>query len=41
MSNDPKIGDGSLAGYSSLEELLAAHVPPDKLAEVNRVLYGA
>lgn len=41
MSDDPKISDGSLAGHSSLEELLAAHIPPEKLAEVNRVLYGA
>jgi hypothetical protein len=33
--------DGSLAGYASLEALLAAHLPPDQLREAQRVLYGA
>ena len=31
---------GNLAGFHSLEELLAVYVPADKLAEVRRVLYG-
>lgn len=41
MADVPNIGDGSLAGHDSLEELLAAYIPQEKLAEVNRVLYGA
>jgi len=31
---------GNIAGFRSLEELLAVHIPADKLAEVRRVLYG-
>lgn len=32
---------GSLAGFDSLDELLQTYVPPDKLGEVRRVLYGS
>lgn len=33
--------DGSLSGHPSLWHLLSSHVPPDKLGEVKRVLYGS
>mmetsp|Transcript_2382 Transcript_2382/g.3986 ORF Transcript_2382/g.3986 Transcript_2382/m.3986 type:complete len:397 (-) Transcript_2382:233-1423(-) len=33
--------DGSLAGYASLEAVLKAHLPPEQLKEVQRVLYGS
>jgi hypothetical protein len=36
-----EVDDGSLAGYDSLDAMLAAHLPPDKLREARRVLYGA
>ncbi|KXZ53165.1 hypothetical protein GPECTOR_7g1057 [Gonium pectorale] len=34
------MSDGSLGGYATLEELLEAHVPADKLQHAKRVLYG-
>eukprot|EP00271_Cylindrocystis_brebissonii_P000133 TRINITY_DN1018_c0_g1_i1.p1 TRINITY_DN1018_c0_g1~~TRINITY_DN1018_c0_g1_i1.p1 ORF type:complete len:348 (+),score=32.68 TRINITY_DN1018_c0_g1_i1:73-1116(+) len=38
--NSGKHVDGSLAGHESVESILKAHLPSDKLEEVLRVLYG-
>eukprot|EP00884_Botryococcus_braunii_P017411 jgi/Botrbrau1/4353/Bobra.105_2s0002.1 len=38
--NVPNDVSGSLAGFESLDDLLKAYIPEDKLKEVFRVLYG-
>ncbi|EFN54435.1 hypothetical protein CHLNCDRAFT_135828 [Chlorella variabilis] len=37
---DVAVGDGSLGGFESVEKILEAYIPPDKLAHVQRILYG-
>lgn len=41
LGSEPPSCDGMLAGFRSLEDLLEKYVPSDKLAEVQRVLYGS